>query len=238
MHRVSLQAAYVLHSRPYRESSQIVDLLTEADGKASAVMKGGGRRKGASNTLQPFTELEVELGGRGELKSLIRCETTNLRYPLAGAALYAGLYLNELLLKLLQPLESSREVFDAYKSSLTFLSLPQTNLEPGLRELEFTLLNELGFGVDFCVESATGDAVKSNIAYHFSLTEGVSRTPEPYSIVIEGRHLLAMAERDWSVPGSLAAAKKLTRRCLDELLGGRPLHSRELMRSYLKLTKG
>ncbi|AZZ93675.1 DNA repair protein RecO [Hahella sp. KA22] len=236
MHRVSLQAAYVLHSRPYRESSQIVDLFTESDGKVSAVMKGGSRRKGAPNTLQPFTELEVELGGRSELKSLIRCET-NLRYPLAGAALYAGLYLNELLLKLLQPLEASRDAFDAYKSSLVFLSLPQTNLEPGLRELEFALLNELGFGVDFCVESATGDIVKNNIAYHFSLTEGVSRTPEPYSVVIEGRHLLAIAERDWSVPGSLAAAKKLTRRCLDELLGGRPLHSRELMRSYLKLTK-
>ncbi|ABC28644.1 DNA repair protein RecO [Hahella chejuensis KCTC 2396] len=238
MHRVSLQAAYVLHSRPYRESSYIVDLITEADGKASAVLKGGGRRKGVPGTLQPFTELEVELGGRGELKSLIRYETTNIRYPLAGAALYAGLYLNELLVKLLQPLEGCRKVFDAYKSSLTFLSLPQPNLEPGIRELEFALLNELGFGVDFCVESATGDIVKNNIAYYFSLTEGVSRTPEPCSVVIEGHHLIAIAGRDWSVPGSLSAAKRLTRRCLDELLGGRPLHSRELMRSYLKLTKG
>ncbi|MNF14675.1 DNA repair protein RecO [compost metagenome] len=46
--------------------------------------------------------------------------------------------------------------------------------------------------------------------------------------LFHGADLLAMAEADWSVPGVLAAAKRLMRQALAPHLGGRPLVSREL----------
>ncbi|MNY62351.1 DNA repair protein RecO [compost metagenome] len=46
--------------------------------------------------------------------------------------------------------------------------------------------------------------------------------------LFHGRELLALAEADWTVPGALAAAKRLMRQALAPHLGGRPLVSREL----------
>ena len=49
------QSAFVLHSRPYREHQQIVDLLTEHNGKVSAVVYTGKTNKSnKKGLLQPF----------------------------------------------------------------------------------------------------------------------------------------------------------------------------------------
>src|SRR3990167_1618223 len=92
------QPAYVLHSRAYRESSALVDFLTP-QGRLRAVMRGA--RGKAGSLARPFVPLEVEFRGRGELKNVSRLEAAGIPNLLHGEALFSGLYLNELLIRLL-----------------------------------------------------------------------------------------------------------------------------------------
>ena len=92
------QPAYVLHSRAYRENSALVDFLTP-QGRLRAVLRSA---RGKAGTLaRPFVPLEVEFRGRGELKNVGRMESAGISTWLSGEALFSGLYLNELLIRLL-----------------------------------------------------------------------------------------------------------------------------------------
>merc|ERR1712093_766048 len=78
---MTAQTAFVLHSRPYRESSALVDFFTP-EGRLRAVLRGA---CGKAGTLaRPFVPLEVEFRGRGELKSVGRLEGAGLAYWLDG----------------------------------------------------------------------------------------------------------------------------------------------------------
>ena len=60
------QLAFVLHSRPYKETSAMVDLFTREQGRLRAVQRSA--RGKAGSAARPFLPLDIELRGRGELK--------------------------------------------------------------------------------------------------------------------------------------------------------------------------
>ena len=92
------QRAFVLHGRPYSETSLMLDLFTEGHGRVRVLAKGArSRRSNLKGALQPFTPLLVRWGGRGEVKTLRNAEPVSLSLPLSGLMLYSGLYVNELL---------------------------------------------------------------------------------------------------------------------------------------------
>ena len=71
----NLQKAYVIHSRPYKETSLIVTFLTENKGKITAVAKGAKRKNSRlSGNLEPFQCLNIDYRGKSDLKSLILAE--------------------------------------------------------------------------------------------------------------------------------------------------------------------
>ena len=86
------QATYVLHSRPYKETSALVDFFTPL-GRLRAVLRGARGKAGA--LARPFVPLEAEWRGRGELKTVARLESAGIPNLLNGQALFSGLYLNE-----------------------------------------------------------------------------------------------------------------------------------------------
>ena len=45
------QNAFVLHSRPYRENQQLVDLLTQQDGKVTALVYVGQSKRSIKKAL-------------------------------------------------------------------------------------------------------------------------------------------------------------------------------------------
>ena len=136
------QLAYVLHSRAYRESSALVDFLTP-QGRLRAVLRNA---RGKAGTLaRPFVPLEVEFRGRGELKNVGRMESAGIAAWLNGEALFSGLYLNELLIRLLPAEDPHPAVFDHYAATLLALAEGRP-LEPLLRAFEWRLLDDLGYG--------------------------------------------------------------------------------------------
>jgi DNA repair protein RecO (recombination protein O) len=215
--------AFVLHSRAYRESSALVDLLTP-QGRLRVVMRSA---RGKSGSLaRAFVPLEVELRGRGELKSVARLESAGLPNILFGNELFSGLYLNELLIRLLPAEDPHPELFEHYQ--LTVLALAAKRpLEPLLRAFEWRLLEQLGYG--FALDhDLHGQPIEAGGLYRLLPDQGFAVELQLQPGVFVGHDLLAMASADWTAPGALAAAKRLMRQALAPHLGGKPLVSREL----------
>jgi DNA repair protein RecO (recombination protein O) len=65
------QPAFILHSRPYKESSALADFLTP-QGRLRAVLRSA---RGKSGSLaRPFVPLELELRGRGDVSGARRSQ--------------------------------------------------------------------------------------------------------------------------------------------------------------------
>lgn len=219
------QPAYVLHSRAYRETSALVDFLTP-QGRMRAVLR---RARGKAGTLaRPFVPLEVEFRGRGELKNVGRMESNGIGVWLHGDALFSGLYLNELMTRLLPAEDPHPLLFEHYTATLQALAAGRA-LEPLLRSFEWRLLDELGYAFELDRDLA-GEPLVADGLYRLQVDAGLERVYLFQPGLFNGVELAAMAEADWSVPGALSAAKRLMRQALAVHLGGKPLVSRELFR--------
>lgn len=181
------QPAFVLHRRAFSESSQIVELLTRDHGRVAALAKGS--RRGAHNKLraEPFQPLRVDLRGTGELPLLVRVDTEPGTVPvlLKGTASLAGLYLNELLLVLLQRDDPHAELFDHYALCLPALT---GELAWPLRRFEWALLTALGYAPDLEYD-ACGMPVDGAQRYRFSPDQGLHPAPDG---ALAGAMLLAL----------------------------------------------
>lgn len=232
MKRMSLQQAYVLHRRPYRETSFLVDLFLKEHGRTTVVANGVRKVKsGTQGLLQPFIPLTVSLSGRGELLTLTHVESTGLTPRLQGDRLFAGFYLNELLTGLLQKWDAHDELFDLYEKALIGLQADKLE-EKILRSFELRLLDELGYGVLPNDSSASAMFAEDKL-YRFIPDQGFVLSDlhdhsNASSNIFHGKSLLAMARDDWQDEVCLKDAKRLMRYVLTPLLGARQIYSRQL----------
>ncbi|MGO2089361.1 MAG: DNA repair protein RecO [Oceanisphaera sp.] len=225
---MTAHAAFVIHSRPYSETSQLVDVFTREQGRQSLIAKGSRRPRSAlKGLLQPFVPLDIRFSGRSELKTLLKAEATAPAIRLTGTALYSGLYLNELIFYLLETHTPFDEIFDAYYQTLTSLA-NGVGIEPCLRHFEFYLLNILGYGVDFTLDADSGQAIKPEAWYQYQSESGFIQLAKPEPGAYAGEHLYALAEFDLTRPDVLVSAKRFSRQALAPYLGGRALRSRAL----------
>lgn len=234
---VALSPAYVLHSRPYRDSSALVDLLTLHHGLQRVVWRGarGQRRK---LSPQPFVPLLVGLLGRSELKTLTQAEVAGQFALLQGEKLFSGMYLNELLVRLLASGDPQPLLFAAYQQVLEQLA-QNAPLEPTLRRFEWQLLDVLGYGFSLSTD-AQGQPLDPQQGYVWHAGAGLQRVQDPLlsGAGLAGYALLAMAADDWTATTTLRAAKLLMRQALAVHLGDRPLVSRQLFARQPPLNKG
>lgn len=224
---------WVLHRRPYRESSALVDLLLADRGRVRAVARGvHGHKSRLAQLLQPFTPLDLALTGRGELATLGRAESDGPPLLLTGEPLLCAFYLNELLLRLLPQEEECAALLAAYEQALAGLAAGEA-VEQQLRPFELALLAHIGFAVDW-QQDGHGYPVRAEQTYHFLPAEGWVAGGRPAQQVA-GASLLAMV--DEGSPHWWPAARHCLRLMLDALLGERPLQSRVLLRQQRQRSK-
>lgn len=234
--RVQLAAAYLLHRRPYRDSSELLETFSLDHGRVPLVARGVSRRRRGGSlaaVLQPFRPLLLSFSGKGELMSLGAAEVASELPPLQGEALFSGFYLNELLLRVLQRFEPNPPLFAAYASALSDLSQARP-IEPTLRRFEFILLEVLGYAIDLEYEAQTGDRLDPDAHYRLDTQRGFlrcARTDLGNTQSFAGGDLRALARGDF---GECAvAAKRLVRALLQPHLGDAPLKSRKMFAASL-----
>ncbi len=223
--------AYVLHTRPYRETSQLVSVYTRGQGRFSLVARGsrGGKK---TQPLQSFCRFQIAWSGTADLKTLTGAELVEHRV-LLGRNLYIGLYLNELLTRLGQDFHPAERIFDLYTLLVARLA-EAGDSEALLRSFEWQLLEELGCGFALDREAATGEPVSAAGRYRFDPQRGLlCARGDSGPGCFRGDDLLALARGDLSRQPTRLAAKQLMRLALQPHLGARPLLSRELFRGTI-----
>ena len=221
---VLLAQAYVLHRRPYRDSSLLLECFSRDHGRVGLVARGGRGR--LAGVLQPFAPLLLSWTGSGELKTLTQAEPDGYADPLQGAALAAAFYLNELLLRACTRLDAHPGVFEAYARALTALTGGVAD-EPALRRFEHTLLAELGYGLQL-EHDIDGAAIDPVARYRYQSEHGLIRTPDGD---LPGAAVLALREDTLGEVAHLPACKRLLRAQLAWHFGDKPLKSRQMYRA-------
>ncbi|MCP5160000.1 MAG: DNA repair protein RecO [Gammaproteobacteria bacterium] len=229
--RVLLQSAFILHRRPYRDTSLLLEAFSPEYGRLALVARGAASsRSRLKGLLQPFIPLLLSWTGDSDLVTLISGEEDRTPIPLLQDRALAGLYANELLVRLLPRGEAQPELFNAYAVLLEELATA-TDEEPPLRRFEKRLLEELGYGLSLSYEAASGAPIIAEAHYHYVLDQGplaIDRTQS--GIPISGQGLLALRDGMLNDPAILREVKQLTRAALALQLQGRVLKTRALYR--------
>ena len=223
--RIELQPAYIIHRRAYRNTSWLLDAFTCEHGLVAMVAKGAKRPGHAWRfLLEPFKPLLLSFSGRGELMTLLAAEQGGRLHTLSGDAIYAGMYLNELLQRLLHRNDPHEALYSMYADALHELAVVHSSIEPALRRFELGLLRELGYGLQLDHNFDTDQT------YYYDVEHGpvAGNSPTGNWPLVSGRCLVSLADGNFSNPEILREMKRLLRSILNHYLAGRPLKSREL----------
>jgi len=231
---------YILHTRPFKETSLILNLFSQQYGRFSLLAKGVKRKNAQAKRaiLQPFNLLEIEYVGRSELKILSNVElkksiSESAPSSLINRALACGYYLNELLMRSLQEWQEFERLFDVYDKSLTALKCG-SDYSAILRRFEVSLLEELGVAPQWQVD-VKGEPICNKKRYHFNPEQGfeiIEKNSESKYLYEHnsgfcGDAILSLGLGQYK-PEVTKNCQQITQMMLREIIGDKPLESRKL----------
>lgn len=229
-HRVSLQAAFILHGRDFRDTSRLLDVFTLDYGRITLVAKGArSPRSKLQGILEPFSPLIISWSGKGDVQTLTGAESVKSTINLSAKQVMSAYYINELLQRLMTFHDPHPELFEIYQRTLeSFLSEDD---ELVLRRFEKQLLAEIGYGLSLDVEAENGTALIKDELYYYDLERGpvnIQAHEINGEFVVFGQTLLDMSVEIFSCLQSKKEAKQLMRIILSHHLGDKPLKTRSL----------
>ncbi|NRF66848.1 DNA repair protein RecO [Aquincola sp. S2] len=243
--RSAAQPAFVLHQWDWSETSLILDLFTREQGRLAAVAKGAKRPYSQLRAvLLPFQRIAVTLGRPKADESSDILTLRAAEYAAGGAVLppprlFAGFYLNELLMKLLARQDPHALLFDAYADTLH--ALAGGDEEAPLRAFELLLLRETGVLPELGRDTVTQQALEPGRSYALRPESGLVASADA-----------ALSGRDWQAlqvaldvddpaalratdPATLSALKPQLRTLLHYHLGSPQLRTRAAMLDVRRL---
>ena len=228
--RYDQENAFVLHTRPYRETSVLAELLTATHGRIGLLARGvtGPRRQLLRAALQPLQWIRFDAVQRGELAQLNSADAADAAPRLVGDAALAAFYVNELTLRLVPRHDPQPDLFAAYARARERLRAGEP-LAWTLRRYERDLLQALGLGFDW-THDGDGHAIDPAARYRLDAEQGARRllsdrgAPDR-SDAPSGQALLAFARDEMPAARDLAALRRAMRRVLEHHVGPRGLTS-------------
>lgn len=232
--RVQLQPAFVLHRRPYRETSWLLEVFSRDHGRLGLVARAARQsRKRSGAALEPARELLLSWTLRGELGLLVQSESVPGMSIPEGESLLAALYLNELLMRLTTRHDPHPQLYAHYRDALA--ALTRGFAAAPLRMFELHLLRELGYGLNLERDSL-GNPIQAGVRYDYGPGQGARPlSVPPTGVALEGEALLALREGRLTEAQGHGEIKHLLRMALAGHLGDRPLKTPELLRSLRRL---
>ena len=228
--RVQQQSAFILHHRPFRDSSQILDVLTRDHGKVAVVARGSrGSKSRLAGVLRPFLPLRVSWIAKSDLGTLTGAEAAGAPAGLRGDALLSAYYVNELMLHFLHRHDPQPEIFELYAEVIRELCAADS-VAACLRRFELELLGLLGYAVSLDHEAGSQIDVEPKRNYEYRVEQGpvpVDRSEGP--LVFTGETLLAIGAGQFEDACVLRASNRLLREIIAHHLGGKELRSRKVL---------
>ena len=228
------EPAFVLHARPWRETSLLVEVLTREHGRLGLLARGvqSPRKQLLRAALQPLQSIVFSAVQRGELAQLRQAEAVDAAPRLSGDAMLGGFYVNELLLRLAPRYDPLPELYMLYAQVRARLAQAK-GLAWTLRRFERDLLEILGFGFDL-EHDADGTPIDPAARYLFDPMQGPrrllsERSLDPRRVSATGRALLALAADQLPVAEDMPGLRHSMRMVLAHHLGGRGLKSWEML---------
>ena len=233
MIRVDRERCYVLHRRAYRETSLILDLFSFEHGRIAAIARGArAARSPMHGYSEPFVELHVSWSRRGEMATVTALEPVTPMAPrrYSRQALWCGLYVNELLLRLLTRDDPEPELFEAYAALLNRLHTSNRQAEL-LRHFELLLLTCIGVAPDLTTCGTSGDPIDPHGLYIVDPETGPVPQQRATGSSIRGKTLLALVEGAELSSDEARSVRHLMRKLIEHQLEGRPLQTPRMFRS-------
>jgi len=232
--RIAAEAAFVLHARPWRETSLLVEVLSEHHGRLGLVARGvqGPKKQALRAALQPLQWIRFDAVQVGELARLNTAEALDVAPRLTGEAMLSGFYLNELTLRLAPRQDPSPELYDAYGRTRVRLGAGEP-LAWTLRRYERDLLDALGSGFDWA-HDGEGAPIDPAARYRLEPEYGPRRVLSDRghgdrSRAATGRGLLSLAADRLPDADDLPGLRRAMRDVLAHHLGPRGLKSWEML---------
>ncbi|GAA3992051.1 DNA repair protein RecO [Comamonas faecalis] len=212
--RIADEPAFILHSYDWSESSLVLDAFTRHWGRVALVAKGA--KKPTSNfrpVLLPLQPLRLGWGlagevGQGDIHTLKGAEWAGGHVLPTGDALLAGLYLNELLLRLLAREDPNAPLFDLYAGVVRVLGSGAHGdvLEPVLRSFELLLLRAIGLLPALDVQTLTLAPLQPQARYALIAEMGLSPAAGEDRAALTGAQWQALHQALAQGDGAFAAA--------------------------------
>ncbi|WP_043693546.1 DNA repair protein RecO [Luteibacter sp. 9133] len=229
--RVEQQPAFVLHARPYRETSLLVECLTRDHGRIGVVARGvrNERARLQRAQLEPFQRLAFDLIMKGELATLRTAEPSGVAQRLTGDAGMAGLYLNELVVRLTGRQDPNPDLFDHYERTLRRMAVGEP-LAWTLRRFERDMLEALGYALPLDIDAIDGEPLDPLLTYFYDPESGVLPGRAGDARGIRGADLLALAADRAPDTAGLASLRRMMRQIISFHLGGGELKAWRVLR--------
>jgi len=227
--RVQQQPGYILHHRPFRDTSQILDIVTRDHGKIAVVARGSrGSRSRLAGLLRPFLPLRVSWVAKSDLGTLTGAEAAGSPSGVTGDAMFSAYYVNELLLHFLHRYDPQPEIFALYEEVIKALLVAE-NIAAALRSFELEFLSLLGYAVNLDQEFGSRDPLDSDQDYEYRMEQGPVAVERSGPLVFSGAVYREIAAQRFEKPDILRAANRLLREIIAFHLGGKELKSRKVM---------
>ncbi len=233
--RVQLERGFVLHQRAYLNTSQLIECLTERHGVIGLVAQGSRRRSsGRRAVLQPFWPLRLSWIRRADLGRLTGVEAAGPALGLSGDNLFAGFYVNELIMRLMARGDANEAAYSCYSRCLADLATASATART-VRLFELRLLQALGYGIDLEHDVDTGNPIHPHDRYRFRPEHGFSPCSDTGAAAdsYSGNELISLREERLEDARSLRAAKRLLKQSLNIYLGERPLRTRTILEDVI-----
>lgn len=228
------QILFVLKATPYKEYGQIVEVFTQKDGRFSIFVNGSRRPTSPLKAiLQPFNLICADIKTKNNYKTLSNVQLVQT-ICLKNLSLICANYINELIYYLLEENIPHPIIFKKYFIALQYLS-SQTLLEPILRQFELSILDDIGYGINFLFDS-NGNRIVPKSYYLYDIESGfvhVSNNQVNSFNVFIGSDILTIGKSEFEQKHILKILKKICRMNINFRLGSRHIVSRELYSQFI-----
>jgi DNA repair protein RecO (recombination protein O) len=225
--KLEAEPAFVLHERPYRETSALLEVLTRDHGRIGIVVRGlrSSNPRFQRGSLRPFQCLALDVRLSSELGLLLAVETLGRPLHLQADALRAGLYVNELITRMSERHDPHPEVFQRYAQLLTEID-GAVSLAWNLRRFERDFLAMLGYGLHLVCDVDSGAVLDPDLDYCYVPEHGPRLAYKTKSAPsCKGAAMIALDQDQMPVSPDLASLRLMMRSIIRHHLGGRELEA-------------